>query len=75
MVLALLLCHPYDRVLPGHSYKFAATLQSAQRGPAPILLRVTRRAGHGAGKPTEVQIAEATDRLAFLAMTVGADAR
>ncbi|MBI5849419.1 MAG: S9 family peptidase [Planctomycetes bacterium] len=60
-----------DRVLPGHSYKFAATLQAAQRGPAPILLRVTRRAGHGAGKPTHVQIAEATDRLTFLAMTVG----
>lgn len=60
-----------DRVLPGHSYKFAATLQAAQGGPAPILLRVTRRAGHGAGKPTALQIDEATDRLAFLEMSIG----
>ncbi|MCC6782982.1 MAG: S9 family peptidase [Planctomycetes bacterium] len=64
-----------DRVLPGHSYKFAATLQAAQRGPADVLLRITRRAGHGAGKATSAQIAEATDRLAFLAMTIGAQRR
>ncbi|MFO1052183.1 MAG: prolyl oligopeptidase family serine peptidase [Planctomycetota bacterium] len=60
-----------DRVLPGHSYKFAAALQSAQRGDAPILLRVSRRAGHGAGKPTSMRIEEAADRLAFLTMTIG----
>lgn len=60
-----------DRVLPGHSYKFAAALQAAQGGDAPILLRVTRRAGHGGGKPTTFRIAEATDRLAFLGLTIG----
>src|SRR5690606_1205036 len=48
-----------DRVLPGHSYKFAATLQQAQQGAAPILLRVETDTGHGAGKPTHKQIAEA----------------
>ncbi|MGE3173069.1 MAG: prolyl oligopeptidase family protein [Planctomycetota bacterium] len=55
-----------DRVLPGHSYKFAATLQQAQGGPAPILLRVETDAGHGAGKPVQKRIDEAADRLAFL---------
>lgn len=60
-----------DRVLPGHSYKFAATLQAAQGGCAPILLRVATKAGHGAGKPVAKQIDEAVDRLAFLAMTIG----
>ncbi len=56
-----------DRVLPGHSYKFAAALQTAQGGAAPILLRVETGAGHGAGKPVHKQIEEAADRLAFLA--------
>ncbi len=60
-----------DRVLPGHSYKFAAALQAAQVGPGPILLRVDRSAGHGPGKPTRFQIAEAADRLTFLAATIG----
>ena len=60
-----------DRVLPGHSYKFAARLQQAQGCDAPILLRVTRRAGHGGGKPTSFRIAEAADRLAFLGLTIG----
>ncbi len=55
-----------DRVLPGHSYKFAAALQAAQGGDAPILLRVETSAGHGAGKPVRKLIAEAADRLAFL---------
>ena len=55
-----------DRVLPAHSYKFAAALQSAQAGPAPILLRVETAAGHGAGKPTSKLIDEAADRLAFM---------
>ncbi len=55
-----------DRVLPGHSYKFAAALQAAQAGPAPILLRVATDAGHGAGKPVGKLIDEAADRLAFL---------
>ncbi len=58
-----------DRVLPGHSYKFAAALQQAQAGQAdaaPILLRVETRAGHGASTPTAKQIDAAADRLAFL---------
>ncbi|GDY02964.1 prolyl endopeptidase [Planctomycetota bacterium] len=55
-----------DRVLPGHSYKFAATLQAAQAGPAPILLSIALKAGHGSGKPVHAQIDEAADRWAFL---------
>jgi prolyl oligopeptidase len=55
-----------DRVMPGHSLKYAATLQQAQDGPAPILIRIETRAGHGAGKPTSKLIAEWTDRFAFL---------
>ncbi|HEY7147098.1 MAG TPA: prolyl oligopeptidase family serine peptidase [Streptosporangiaceae bacterium] len=56
-----------DRVVPGHSYKFTAALQAAQQGPDPVLLRVETAAGHGGGKPTTKAIAEATDRLTFLA--------
>jgi prolyl oligopeptidase len=55
-----------DRVMPGHSLKYAATLQQKQEGPAPILLRVETRAGHGAGKPTSKQIDEWADRFVFL---------
>ena len=55
-----------DRVVPGHSFKYAATLQAAQAGPAPILIRIETRAGHGAGKPTSKRIDEFADRLAFL---------
>jgi prolyl oligopeptidase len=55
-----------DRVMPGHSLKYAATLQQAQEGPAPILIRIETRAGHGAGKPTTKQIDEWADRYAFL---------
>ena len=55
-----------DRVVSAHSYKFAAALQEAQQGGAPVLLRVDVKAGHGAGKPTAKVIAMAADRLAFL---------
>jgi prolyl oligopeptidase len=55
-----------DRVVPGHSFKYAATLQAAQGGPAPILIRIETRAGHGAGKPTSKLINEYADRWAFL---------
>jgi prolyl oligopeptidase len=55
-----------DRVMPGHSLKYAATLQQAQEGPAPILIRIETRAGHGAGKPTSKQIDEWADRFTFL---------
>jgi prolyl oligopeptidase len=55
-----------DRVVPGHSFKFAAALQEAQGGDRPVLIRVETSAGHGAGKPTAKLIAEGTDVLAFL---------
>ena len=55
-----------DIVVPGHSLKFAAALQAAQAGPAPILLRVDTAAGHGHGKPASQAIAEAADCLAFI---------
>ncbi len=59
-----------DRVVPGHSFKFAAALQAAQGGPAPILVRVETAAGHGQGKPTSKQIAEQADFLAFLELAL-----
>jgi prolyl oligopeptidase len=55
-----------DRVVPGHSFKFAAALQENQAGDAPVLIRIETRAGHGAGKPTAKQIEEVADELAFL---------
>ncbi len=55
-----------DRVWPGHSFKFAAALQEAHAGPAPILIRIETKAGHGAGKPTSKIIEEIADRWAFL---------
>ena len=55
-----------DRVVPGHSFKFAARLQAAQAGDEPILIRIETRAGHGAGKPTEKIIEEVADEWAFL---------
>lgn len=60
-----------DRVVPGHSFKFAAALQAAQAGEAPALIRVQTKAGHGLGKPTAILIEEATDVYAFLAEAVG----
>ena len=62
-----------DRVVPAHSFKFGAALQSAQSGPAPILLRIDTKAGHGAGKPTSKLIEEAADRFAFLFKSLGID--
>jgi prolyl oligopeptidase len=63
-----------DRVVPAHSHKFIAALQAAQRGPAPVLTRIETNAGHGAGKPTDKQIAERADVLAFLAHSLGVGA-
>jgi prolyl oligopeptidase len=60
-----------DRVVPGHSFKYAATLQAAQGGVAPILIRIETKAGHGAGKPTSKQIEEAADRFGFLMWALG----
>jgi prolyl oligopeptidase len=55
-----------DRVVPAHSFKFAAALQEAHSGDAPVLIRIQVKAGHGAGKPTSMRIEEAADVLAFL---------
>ena len=57
--------------MPAHSFKFAAALQAAQAGEAPVLIRIETRAGHGAGKPTAKMIEEAADRLAFLVQNLG----
>lgn len=55
-----------DRVVPGHSFKYAAAIQKAQGGKAPVLIRIETRAGHGAGVPTEKVIEDYADRWAFL---------
>jgi prolyl oligopeptidase len=55
-----------DRVVPGHSFKFAATLQAAQSCDQPILIRIDTKAGHGGGKPIAKIIEERADQLAFL---------
>jgi prolyl oligopeptidase len=62
-----------DRVVPAHSFKFAASLQHAQQGPAPVLARIETRAGHGAGKPVSMQVEERTDMLAFLVRALDMD--
>jgi len=59
-----------DRVVPGHSFKFAARLQACQGGDAPVLIRIQNRAGHGAGKPTTIKIEEFSDIYAFLVQTL-----
>ena len=56
-----------DRVVPGHSFKFAATMQADQAGPAPILIRIETKAGHGAGKSITKLIDETSDTWAFVA--------
>jgi prolyl oligopeptidase len=61
-----------DRVVPGHSFKYAARLQAAQSGSSPVLIRIQTRAGHGAGKPTAMQIEEQTDVWSFLVKVLGA---
>jgi prolyl oligopeptidase len=55
-----------DRVVPSHSFKFAAQLQHCQSGPAPVLIRIETRSGHGAGRPTAMIIEEVADEWAFL---------
>jgi prolyl oligopeptidase len=60
-----------DRVVPGHSFKFAAALQAAQAGDAPVLIRIQTKAGHGLGKPTAILIEEAADIWAFLVAVLG----
>ena len=60
-----------DRVVPGHSFKYAAALQAADLGQRPQLIRIETRAGHGSGKPTDKAIEEGADILAFLAQWTG----
>jgi prolyl oligopeptidase len=60
-----------DRVAPGHSFKFAAALQAAQSGDAPVLIRIESSGGHGAGKPTQKLIQESSDLLAFAEHALG----
>ncbi|QIZ76346.1 prolyl oligopeptidase family serine peptidase [Ferrimonas lipolytica] len=55
-----------DRVVPSHSFKFTAMMQQLQRGDAPVIARIEHNAGHGAGKPTAMKIAEYRDIFAFL---------
>lgn len=60
-----------DRVVPAHSFKFAARLQEYHTGPNPVLIRIETKAGHGAGKPTAMIIAEQADKWAFLFQNTG----
>ncbi len=60
-----------DRVVPAHSFKFAAAIQEAQGGTAPVIIRIETKAGHGGGKPTAKIIEEVADEWAFLVRTLG----
>lgn len=62
-----------DRVVPAHSFKFAAALQAAQAGDAPTLIRIETKAGHGAGKPIAKVIEEVADKWAFLLKVLDAE--
>jgi len=60
-----------DRVVPAHSFKFAAALQAAQGGDAPVMIRIETRAGHGRGMPTSMKIEQSADEFAFFARALG----
>ena len=62
-----------DRVVPAHSFKYAAMLQNAQGGDSPILIRIGTSAGHGAGKPTKKRIEEYAEKWAFMFYEMGVD--
>lgn len=62
-----------DRVVPAHSFKFAATLQEKQQGSNPTLIRIDVNAGHGAGKPTSKLIEEQTDIWSFVFYNLGVE--
>jgi prolyl oligopeptidase len=64
-----------DRVVPAHSFKFAAALQAMHTGTAPVLIRTETKAGHGAGIPTAKIIEERSDLLAFLTRILGMTAQ
>ena len=60
-----------DRVVPAHSFKFAATLQECQGGTAPVLIRIDSKAGHGSGKPLAKQLEEQADIYSFIMWNLG----
>ncbi len=60
-----------DRVVPAHSFKFAASLQAAQSCTKPVLISIATKAGHGAGKPTDMIISEQADQWAFMLWNMG----
>ena len=60
-----------DRVVPAHSFKFAAKLQESQAGSAPILIRIDSKAGHGGGKPLSKQMEETADIYGFIMYQLG----
>ncbi|MBC7536041.1 MAG: S9 family peptidase [Ferruginibacter sp.] len=60
-----------DRVVPAHSFKFAASMQEKQTGSNPVLIRIETKAGHGAGKSTQQIIAEQTDKWSFMFYNIG----
>jgi prolyl oligopeptidase len=60
-----------DRVVPAHSFKYAATLQAAQGGDAPVMIRIDVNAGHGGGRPIAKVIEEDTDIYSFLLRNMG----
>ena len=62
-----------DRVVPAHSFKFAAGIQAAQGCNKPVLARIETKAGHGAGKPTAMIIEEQADKWSFLFWNMGVD--
>jgi len=64
-----------DRVVPAHSFKFAAELQSKHEGPNPVLIRIDSKAGHGAGKPTSKLIDDAADLWSFVMWNLGMEVR
>jgi prolyl oligopeptidase len=60
-----------DRVVPAHSFKFAARLQEVQQGKAPVLIRIETKAGHGAGRSTAQVINQESDKWAFMFQNIG----
>ena len=62
-----------DRVVPAHSYKFAAELQRTHGGDNPVLIRIETRAGHGGGTPISKRIEQVADQYAFLVRSLGMD--
>ena len=60
-----------DRVVPAHSFKYAARLQELHKGSNPVLIRIDVKAGHGAGKSTAQIISEQTDKFSFLFYNMG----